>query len=91
MICRTLVGACALIALSAAPAAAGYEDVLGEGTGRPPVVVRESAPRAGGALPRTGSDTIVPMAEVASVMIGGGALLVLAARRRSSTRSSAAA
>ena len=43
---------------------------------------------AGGLLARTGSDSLVPMAEGAAVLIGAGALLVLATRRRRSTSTS---
>ena len=93
MIRRSLLGACAVLLLWAAPAAAAYEDVLGEGQERTPTVVvaGESRPSPVGGLARTGSDSVVPLAGTATALVGGGALLVLAARRRRSTPRNAAA
>lgn len=85
MIRRILLTAGAMVFMLASPAAAGYSDVLGTGQKRnPTVVATQPASKSGQSLARTGSDSIVPLAEAATVLIGGGALLVVAARRRRS-------
>lgn len=94
---RILVVAITLLIMWAAPAAAdhSYSHVLGVEQTRTavdtgPVQAQSSTPRAGGArtgaLASTGSDTLVPLAQGALVLVGLGSLLALVGRRRRSQR-----
>lgn len=101
MVRRILFGAFALLIAMAAPAAAdhSYNHVLGTNDQRSPAAVTASdsgtAASATSAddsrLARTGSNIIVPLAQVATALLGGGALLVLATRRRRGRETSATA
>ena len=58
----------------------GYADVCPDDVVRP---IDDNVVDPGGALPRTGSDSSLPLAKVAIVLIGvGAALTVIAARKR---------
>lgn len=100
---RVLLVASMVVLLSGAPAyAQSYGDVPagnrgqggggGAGPGDPPpfrlqAAQTGSATPAGGDLPRTGQSNVVPMIQVAIVLMGAGTLLVLVTRRRhTSTR-----
>lgn len=98
---RTLFAACAVLLLSAAPAAAQVDypptsvspTSLVRSTTVPPFVTpgqEVTTAGAGGPLARTGSNNIVPLVQAALVLLGGGMLLVLVARRRHVVRRSAA-
>lgn len=97
---RILLGACAVLIATGGPAAAdhSYSHVLGETSDRPAAAAGSLSATAtsatassaeGSNLARTGSSAIVPLAQIATVLIGGGALLVLATRRRSGSESTA--
>lgn len=73
---------------SAAGSSTGGSSTGGSGDGDSSIAATASSD--GSRLARTGSSAILPLAQVATVLIGSGAVLVLATRRRRGSGSSAA-
>jgi LPXTG-motif cell wall-anchored protein len=84
MIRKIIVIAFAIVALSAAPAAAQYGEVEGTGTDNTPTASGTASGTDSGSLARTGSDVTVLVPIAAGLLAAGGLALVLVRRRDTS-------
>lgn len=82
---RTVFASALGLGLVLGPAAASWADYPPTPTGTPTSSVSPTPTRDAGALPRTGTDFMLP-GVVGAALLGGGAVAVAASRRRGAKR-----